>query len=145
MEAHPWLELLTYIKTTWPRSNYVTSTWQEVHSGFFCKRCTCHNWRYWDLPKLHDGVVIAPPMFNSVQYSLLKKLWKFHALAKIPWKNVSYHGWSTKKTLVSWIVTRTQICFKTKFSFLALLIVFHCIISLLIVFHFIALLIGFSK
>ena len=32
---------LRFIKNTWPRSNYVTSNWQEVPNGFFSKRCTC--------------------------------------------------------------------------------------------------------
>ena len=39
-KVHPWLELLRFIKSTWPRSNYVTSTWQEVPNGFFSKKCT---------------------------------------------------------------------------------------------------------
>ena len=38
--AHPWLELLRFIKRTWPCSNNVTSTWQELPNGFFSKRCT---------------------------------------------------------------------------------------------------------
>ena len=28
--AQPWLELLRLIKSSWPRSNYVTGNWQEV-------------------------------------------------------------------------------------------------------------------
>ena len=39
--AQPRLELLQFVKSTLPRSNYVTSNWQEVPNGFFSKRCTC--------------------------------------------------------------------------------------------------------
>ena len=39
--AQPWHELLQFIKSIWPRSNYVASNWQEVPGGFFSKGCTC--------------------------------------------------------------------------------------------------------
>ena len=39
--AQPWLELLQFIESIWPRSNNVASNWQEVPNGFFSKRCTC--------------------------------------------------------------------------------------------------------
>ena len=38
--TQPWLELLRFVRSTWQRSNYVTSNWQEVPNGFFPKRCT---------------------------------------------------------------------------------------------------------
>ena len=136
---------------------------------FFSKRCTCCiisylqpicNWRYWDLKKLHEHVVITSPvpMFqsNRVLYERYDnfmpgnfisgfKLEIQYPLAKMPWKYVShYDGWPTKKT-VSWIVIRTSKYFDSRFGLSALLIVFCCIISLLIAFHCIVLLIAFSK
>ena len=39
--AQPWFDLLRFIKSSWPRNNYVISNWQEVSNGFFTKRCIC--------------------------------------------------------------------------------------------------------
>ena len=166
--AQPWLELLQFIKSSWPRSNCVTSNWQEVSNGFFTKRCTycpisqlypIQNLQYWDLSKLHDGVVITHqylcfgPMESSPKPMVIScprpisrfKLEIQCSPRKIPWKNVSHYGWPTKKILVFGIVIRNQKCFERRLALSALLIVFHYIIWLLIAFHFIALLIVFSK
>ena len=160
------LELLRFINSSWPRSNCVTSNWQEVSNGFFTKRCTycpisqsylIQNLRYWDLSKLHDRVVIThqylcfDPMESSPKAMIIScprpilgfKLEIQRPLAKISRKMSA--TMATTKILVFWIVIRTQKCFVRRSALSALLIVFHCIIWLLIAFHFIALLIELSK
>ena len=130
--AQPWLELLQFIKSIWPRSNYVTSTWKEVPNEFFSNRCTCclifHN----RSPSVTEDIEIWKSCMNALSSCHLCRCFQSNGvlyesydnfmpgnfisgfkseiqypLAKMPWKYVSHHGWPTKKILVSWIVIRT--------------------------------------
>ena len=94
--AQPWLELLQFIKSTWPRSNYITRTWQDVKE------------------KLHERVAImfqsSGFLYGSYNNFMSNELSEFRLefpclLAKMHWKD--RYDWPTKKNLVSWIVIRT--------------------------------------
>ena len=118
---HPELTALRSVKVTWPSCHHAPV-------GLHCSNGS----------KSYDNFMPATCLRVQIRNSMPSR-------KKSPWKNVSHHGWQTKKYLVFWIVISTQKCFERRFALSALLIVFHCIIWLLIAFHFIALLIAFSK
>ena len=121
--SHPELTTLRSVKVTWPSCH-------QAPVGL--------HWYNGVLSNNYDNFMPAAYLRVQIRNSMPSR-------KKSPWKNVSHHGWQTKKYLVFWIVISTQKCFERRFALSALLIVFHCIIWLLIAFHFIALPITFSK
>ena len=134
-----------------PRSVPAVQFHNHVPSGTydidFCQSYTwpsCHHapvglhWPNRVLSKSYDNFMPATFLRVQIRNSMPSR-------KKSPWKNISHHGYPTKKVLVFSIVIRTQKCIERRFALSALLIVFHCIIWLLIPFHFTALPIAFSK
>ena len=113
--AQSWLELLTYQKlmtTKWLRYQQLSRSAQWI---LFQDVYLLSNFM------LHDRVVATHqylcfgPMESSPKAMTLScprhisrfKVEVHYTLAKKPCKNVSHHGWPTKKNLVSWIIIRT--------------------------------------
>ena len=113
--AQSWLELLTYQKlmtTKWLRYQQLSRSAQWI---LFQDVYLLSNFM------LHDRVVATHqylcfgPMESSPKAMTLScprhisrfKVEVQYTLAKKPCKNVSHHGWPTKKNLVSWIIIRT--------------------------------------